>query len=780
MKTIDESSDEPPPSARLRNTPTTIDPLLSGLGELLDAGSPALAGFLARRGKAERVSSRLLAFSRNPEQHTERFLATWRAHPHLALKIAYHGTKAQNVSSICASGLRPAHAGGAAFLGATITKAISYCDWRLAPDFQPHDPSEKWCPTGVVVVCALLVDPHPSDAAATTALSSETKPAASKTSSSSAFESPNFVGNDAGEIWPPAPNSTVALHEDDFAKHLPLGVMAVTSQPLIDHERDGPSASIAKLLKLRTAALAPERQATEAAMTAAAAAAEQAAAFAEQMAEKAAEAEAAAVAEAERLAAAAPAATATPPLAVTQRPLKELSIINEGSMEHGSMIEGSAAWEATSYEAELERKARAAGARARAAERLRMKQAREEQAQQALEESASQLFENEERRALADARAHAARERAAERVQALSDSQVREDARKQALKWASAEKSEAKAAEGRARARDRVRASAEKHAREAESAAASAAAAAEEAAANAAEAGEEAREARREAAKRVQRSKEAAEAEAARRAEEATSGQGSFGEDPFWAEKALEGRRRAEEANAAKMAASKARAAARAAEAAAAEAQARAEQRAYAARQAVEAAEAVAVAESRAILAVMAALEEPDREARQRSVDEALYNAGRAVRAAAVEAAAAQEAEEAAVVAAEKAVLALKAEKCVDAHASRWQKSGKKRMVDWRRAAEEAEGATKREVHASAATARGKEAAVLAAVAAEETIEAMAHAWSAGGEAHAKEAGRRRVKQLEASLTHARAAAKAVADDARQHHLPPLQEEPES
>ena len=262
MKTIDESSDEPPPSARLRNTPTTIDPLLSGLGELLDAGSPALAGFLARRGKAERVSSRLLAFSRNPEQHTERFLATWRAHPHLALKIAYHGTKAQNVSSICASGLRPAHAGGAAFLGATITKAISYCDWRLAPDFQPHDPSEKWCPTGVVVVCALLVDPHPSDAAATTALSSETKPAASKTSSSSAFESPNFVGNDAGEIWPPAPNSTVALHEDDFAKHLPLGVMAVTSQPLIDHERDGPSASIAKLLKLRTAALAPERQAT--------------------------------------------------------------------------------------------------------------------------------------------------------------------------------------------------------------------------------------------------------------------------------------------------------------------------------------------------------------------------------------------------------------------------------------------------------------------------------------------------------------------------------------
>ena len=148
-------------------------------------------------------------------------------------------------------------------------------------------------------------------------------------------------------------------------------------------------------------------------MTAAAAAAEQAAAFAEQMAEKAAEAEAAAVAEAERLAAAAPAATATPPLAVTQRPLKELSIINEGSMEHGSMIEGSAAWEATSYEAELERKARAAGARARAAERLRMKQAREEQAQQALEESASQLFENEERRALADARAYAARERAA-------------------------------------------------------------------------------------------------------------------------------------------------------------------------------------------------------------------------------------------------------------------------------------------------------------------------------------------------------------------------------
>ena len=69
---------------------------------------------------------------------------------------------------------------------------------------------------------------------------------------------------------------------------------------------------------------------------------------------------------------------------------------------------------------------------------------------------------------------------------------------------------------------------------------------------------------------------------------------------------------------------------------------------------------------------------------------------------------------------------------------------------------------------------------MLAAVAAEETIEAMAHAWSAGGEAHAKEAGRRRVKQLEASLTHARAAAKAVADDARQHQLPPLQEEPES
>ena len=34
--------------------------------------------------------------------------------------------------------------------------------------------------------------------------------------------------------------------------------------------------------------------------------------------------------------------------------------------------------------------------------------------------------------------------------------------------------------------------------------------------------------------------------------------------------------------------------------------------------------------------------------------------------------------------------------------------------------------------------------------------------------------------ELEASLTHARAAAKAVADDARQHKLPPLQEEPES
>ena len=54
----------------------------------------------------------------------------------------------------------------------------------------------------------------------------------------------------------------------------------------------------------------------------------------------------------------------------------------------------------------------------------------------------------------------------------------------------------------------------------------------------------------------------------------------------------------------------------------------------------------------------------------------------------------------------------------------------------------------------------------------------MARAWSAEGRAHAKEAGMRGA-QLEASLD---ARGERLADYAlaRQHQLPPLQEEPES
>ena len=86
-----------------------------------------------------------------------KFLATWRANPELLLKLAYHGTAATNVASICAAGLRPAHAGGCAFLASNLSKALAYCDWRMVEGGEADVAALPL--TGMIVVCALLVDP---------------------------------------------------------------------------------------------------------------------------------------------------------------------------------------------------------------------------------------------------------------------------------------------------------------------------------------------------------------------------------------------------------------------------------------------------------------------------------------------------------------------------------------------------------------------------------------------------------------------------------------------
>jgi hypothetical protein len=202
------------------DVPSTVT---SDLG-LLNPRSAALAAFTLRRARAERCTGRILAISYNPEAAPgfrlhERFLSEWRNNPSLSLKIGFHGAPSASVPSICASGLRLG-VSSRAFLGATIGKAMAYCDWKPPPGLADGGAPVDLPFTGKVVVCACLVELF---ADGVTGASAD---GATSAREQLALESPAFIGPEAAELSAAAaPGSTHALTAVE--RHLPLAVLTV-------------------------------------------------------------------------------------------------------------------------------------------------------------------------------------------------------------------------------------------------------------------------------------------------------------------------------------------------------------------------------------------------------------------------------------------------------------------------------------------------------------------------------------------------------------------------
>ena len=746
----------------------------SSLGDSFDRrllDSPdALKAFLSRRCKAERNAGRILAFAPNPEAQAgkrlrDRFMEVWKD-PSLALKIGFHGTGQANVPGILAAGIRPGR-GHRCFFGATISKAMGYCEWRPPPG--PAEAAQLPF-TGKIIVCAVLV---PSETASGD-LEAPAPSAARKPVPGSAFDSPAFVmPNEAGEL-PANVSSTLALPSAE--RHLPLAVLTVSTQQHRPTPGVKPLSAQARLELLRhvenscanqlLAAEAKAAAAEEAATRAAVAAEKEAARLAVRTARGT-----GGVARDERL----PSRPGMPREAPTAAPVP---VPAAPRLSAAPRLDAARA-EATPLDAFITSEPSAASenlpaatdgprqASARVSERLRA--ARDALAAAEVEDA--ELFEREREQSATLAALE--RRRAVERLRALSHEQVKEAAVERARAWAASDLSESQAADGRALARERVRQAEGQRRLEATSAAAAATEAAAAALASAAKAKEQSKKARAKAVERIRASNAADEAErlavstAAHAGHDAGGGGG--GHDIFWAERLTTARRDADQASKAKLAASKAKAAAKAAESEAARAARDLEHRAWEAVRALEAAETVAVAVSNAVLAVMSCfpkLADPA-EARGR-LTAALSEAQAAVYDAALEAAQAQVAADAAAAAVATAASAAKAEAVLERTAAKHAKGGRKRLVDWASATRERQAEAAQAAAATAATTREKEFAVLAAVAAEEVIEAMIAAHGQGGEDAARQCGRRRVEELAGDMEEARAAA---AEEAGASHI---------
>ena len=141
-------------------------------------------------------------------------------------------------------------------------------------------------------------------------------------------------------------------------------------------------------------------------------------------------------------------------------------------------------------------------------------------------------------------------------------------------------------------------------------------------------------------------------------------------------------------------------------------------------------------------------------------LEQAMREAKEAVMAAALEAATAQEQHERIAAEAKSAGVAAKAEVAMSRTLGRHCQAlgARAKLVDaWGDATKQREAATCGAASKAAEERRAKEWVVLAAVAAEEAVAAMAEAWAKAGEAAARECGRRRIDRQEEIMAERRA-----------------------
>ena len=108
----------------------------------------ALSAFVWGRARLDGSASKLLEVKPNLEarQLLDPFVAAWRQDPSMRLGLAFHGTLDTNVANICTQGFRLGFACGRAYVGSTLSKALTYA---LRGNI-----GERF---GQVLVCAVLV-----------------------------------------------------------------------------------------------------------------------------------------------------------------------------------------------------------------------------------------------------------------------------------------------------------------------------------------------------------------------------------------------------------------------------------------------------------------------------------------------------------------------------------------------------------------------------------------------------------------------------------------------